>query len=84
MAGYIGGGSRKYQNCEGLITYIFVNEQGAAKQQQRQQHAVRITVKAVSLAWGSVLTFWVAACSVHRVLFSGAARCAYACSPTDE
>lgn len=35
---------------------------------------VRVTVKAVSMGVGSVLTLWVALCSVYRVLFSGAAR----------
>lgn len=35
---------------------------------------MRLTLKAVCMTWGSVLTFWVSACSVCRVLFSGHAR----------
>jgi len=33
-----------------------------------------VTVKAVGMAWGCLLTFWVSASTIHRVLFSGQAR----------
>jgi len=35
---------------------------------------VVVTVKAVGMAWGCLLTFWVSACSIYRVLLSGQAR----------
>lgn len=33
-----------------------------------------VTVKAVAMTWGCLLTFWVSACSIYRVLLSGQAR----------
>lgn len=47
---------------------------GVGKGKSSGAAVVVVTVKAVGMAWGCLLTFWVSACSIHRVLLSGQAR----------